>query len=465
MMPAVVTWPPTAPGLIAPLLQAAGIALEADPARAERVVVDCEDLALASVAGFDAAVAEGRAEDSPAGFLDFASRCHDDLADFRARWQTGADLLVIARAALRADPDLWLRRLGDFVLAPAAGAAEIDRLRAAATAVFAARPAPDVTRFRHHDAAVFDRIGAFALTRAEVGDVFAAVMGRRIDAPAIPHFQGAASTGHLRRMLMNSAEYRRRQGAPAGSRAQPAAAAEPRTIIHLHVPKTAGTSLNTLLNRNYPKDRILPLHTAILPTLAAMPEDERRKLQVIHGHLAHGVAELLPQPSIYLCVLRRPAARLFSYYQFILRRPQHPLHGAVAGAGLDFGPFLSFVAADPNLRQEFDNGQMRRIAGPRVAGPDLAVLQAALRHLLAPDMIFGLTEHYDLFVSALEARGLIRRAVRIEQNVSPRGTDHGEVMARLTPEERQLHDAFCLWDEQLYSVAETFLLGPSRSEH
>ncbi len=198
-----------------------------------------------------------------------------------------------------------------------------------------------------------------------------------------------------------------------------------------------------------------------------MPVEERRKLQVIHGHLAHGVAEFLPQPSVYLCLLRRPAARLFSFYQFILRRPQHPLHSAVAGAGMDFGRFLSFVAADPKVRFEFDNGQMRRIAGPgaMTSGSELAVLQAALRHLLAADMIFGLTEHYDRFVAALEARGLIRRAVRIEQNVSPRGADHGEALARLTEEERQIHDAFCLWDEQLYSVAETFLLGPSRPEH
>ncbi len=89
-------------------------------------------------------------------------------------------------------------------------------------------------------------------------------------------------------------------------------------LIFLHIPKTAGTTLNRIIDWQYDPRVIFTVDPhRIRPTINhfyALPEERRRRLQVVRGHPPYGVHELLPQGAIYTTSLRDPVARLVSSY-------------------------------------------------------------------------------------------------------------------------------------------------------
>ena len=227
------------------------------------------------------------------------------------------------------------------------------------------------------------------------------------------------------------------------------------TLIHLHVPKTAGTSLNHIIESSFDSEAVLALRTETLTSLSEMPLDNRRKLLAIKGHLLHGVAALLPQPALYLVILRQPGPRIFSLYRYIKRQPDHPLYHELTTQTLSFGAFLSLAAQRQDVRNEVDNGQIRRIANmfdPEFFGQEAAVFQQALLNIFAPDMLFGLTDHFDDFLLRLKQRNLIPDASSVHMNAAENSEDFQAVLAGLTAEEQNLYDAFTGWDSWFYNI-------------
>ncbi|MCI0728869.1 MAG: hypothetical protein L0332_19435, partial [Chloroflexi bacterium] len=76
------------------------------------------------------------------------------------------------------------------------------------------------------------------------------------------------------------------------------------TIIFLHIPKTAGTTLNAILDSYYPREKSYTTYSTprypdgSLEELKAFTEAEKARLDLIEGHLAFGVHELLPRPAV-----------------------------------------------------------------------------------------------------------------------------------------------------------------------
>src|SRR3954447_6940423 len=107
-----------------------------------------------------------------------------------------------------------------------------------------------------------------------------------------------------------------------------------RTLIFLHIGKTAGTTLGRILRRHYPRNQVysipVPPHARevelgddsrcpglrqlhppremTLITFADVPEDLRRRYRLVLGHTVFGIHELLPQPSFYVTMLRNPVS-------------------------------------------------------------------------------------------------------------------------------------------------------------
>ena len=106
-----------------------------------------------------------------------------------------------------------------------------------------------------------------------------------------------------------------------------------RALIFLHIPKTAGTTLNRIIEWQYNPLSIFTMDPyrirATVDRLKTLSEQRRRRLQVVRGHLFYGVHELLPQGATYITMLREPVARFLSSYYFIQRRPFHPMHRKV----------------------------------------------------------------------------------------------------------------------------------------
>ena len=78
-------------------------------------------------------------------------------------------------------------------------------------------------------------------------------------------------------------------------------------IIYVHIPKTAGTTLNTIIERHYPPEKRFSLGPRAQEDVArfkALSAAERARIWMLNGHLAYGLHDYLPGPTAYFTILR-----------------------------------------------------------------------------------------------------------------------------------------------------------------
>jgi hypothetical protein len=94
-------------------------------------------------------------------------------------------------------------------------------------------------------------------------------------------------------------------------------------ILFMHVPKTAGIAFREAITANYRESQIAYLYgTApgfLIGDLRRLPLEQRRGLRFIVGHFQYGLHDDLPQESLYVSIVREPAARMLSHYAFLER--------------------------------------------------------------------------------------------------------------------------------------------------
>jgi hypothetical protein len=174
-------------------------------------------------------------------------------------------------------------------------------------------------------------------------------------------------------------------------------------LVFLHIPKTAGTTLASALQWNYPPYRTLHIDLLGRPLeeLEAVPVEERSRLSLLHGHFAYGIHRYVPRPCRYVTVLREPIPRVISAYKHVLRRPQHELHGQVVGDGISLEEFIETFWVDKRISR-----QTRQLCNRHDGPLDRGALEEAKRNLEG-FLLVGLTERFE------ETFALLRRAVRL----------------------------------------------------
>jgi len=164
-------------------------------------------------------------------------------------------------------------------------------------------------------------------------------------------------------------------------------------LIFLHIPKTAGTTLNRIIEWQYNPLSIFTLDPyrfrATAERFMTLSEERRRRIQVVRGHLYYGLHEHLPQGATYITMLREPVARFLSSYYFILRRPLHPLHRKLKKEQLGVEDYLRLVPHRHNL-------QCRLIAGIKDKVIDEGpLLETAKEHLAKSFSVVGICERFE----------------------------------------------------------------------
>ena len=99
------------------------------------------------------------------------------------------------------------------------------------------------------------------------------------------------------------------------------AAAAEEAVIFLHVPKTAGTTLNRLIEWEYPLFQMYSVDPVFFTWSAShlrrLPPRRLKKTRMFKGHMLFGLHEILPQPATYITVLRDPIDRVMSAFYFV----------------------------------------------------------------------------------------------------------------------------------------------------
>jgi Sulfotransferase family len=232
---------------------------------------------------------------------------------------------------------------------------------------------------------------------------------------------------------------------PARSDDADASAGE-RILVFLHIPKTAGSTVLRILEREYGRAAVLLAYDARGPEeVASRIAAAAIRPRVVAGHFDFGVDRALPVPSTYMAFLRDPVQRVLSHYEFVRRQDGHYLYGAASR--LTFADYVrSCGGAEPN------NDQTRLLAGTGIetnagsAGPEM--LPVAKSHIDQLGAV-GLTEEFDASLILMRRAFGWRRPLYLRRNVS-----HERVAVEsLSADARAVVEAHNALDLELYDYA------------
>ncbi|WP_029005392.1 sulfotransferase family 2 domain-containing protein [Azorhizobium doebereinerae] len=100
--------------------------------------------------------------------------------------------------------------------------------------------------------------------------------------------------------------------APAGGQPDPIRAGLPR-IVFLHVPKTAGTTIDQIMRSYYPADDVCPER---LDGIRFWPPEQLGRFRFFSMHDSYQNLSRIPPPWRMMTVLREPIDRLLSHYLY-----------------------------------------------------------------------------------------------------------------------------------------------------
>jgi glycosyltransferase involved in cell wall biosynthesis len=167
-------------------------------------------------------------------------------------------------------------------------------------------------------------------------------------------------------------------------------------LVFLHIPKTAGTSLRSVVTKVYGKYGVVSLYP---PFSEAELEDARRRLasaSALIGHLDFGIHRRLDIDARYVTLLRDPVQRVLSLYGHMERNPQTTYYKQIRD-GMRVREFLDAFGHQAN------NHMVRILSGYGGAGflDDESVLRQALDNLERHFAFIGFTEEFEKSLQAL----------------------------------------------------------------
>ena len=169
------------------------------------------------------------------------------------------------------------------------------------------------------------------------------------------------------------------------------------TILFLHIPKTAGTTLLPIIKRQFQKNEILELYPHLtgrytnweFPLEEYSRRSKQDNLALVVGHFKFGMHRATSNNFKYITMLQDPRKQIVSHYNHFLRSDK-PLHREI----LQKCPTLSEFSHH-NLARHF---QIQRVTGAsreKIDANPKKWLQQAKQNLLEHFSWVGISEKFD----------------------------------------------------------------------
>jgi Sulfotransferase family len=174
----------------------------------------------------------------------------------------------------------------------------------------------------------------------------------------------------------------------------------PEKKIFIHIPKTAGVSLQETIKRVYPGDRHAFVYSHLSTDLDALRERVQRA-EAVYGHFSFGIHHVFGIQGRYVTVLRNPVDRVVSFFRHQANYDDNEYHRLIAE-----GMTLKDLLRGEQCHQ-VNNHMVRIISGHVDAGVthDRGLLDQAQANLDTHFDAVGITERID------ESVALIGRAL------------------------------------------------------
>ena len=164
-------------------------------------------------------------------------------------------------------------------------------------------------------------------------------------------------------------------------------------LIYVHIPKTGGSTLQSILIRQYGKNHFFRINRR--NTLADFLEVDKTNINLLVGHFPFDYHKHFNESNNiqYLSLIREPVSRLISNYYHILSRPNNPHHQALTE---QTNNIKEFVEQDINKKTE--NCYVRFFSN-NIDTPHNSctkqMLEKAKKNIEQYFPIVGITEMYD----------------------------------------------------------------------
>ena len=93
------------------------------------------------------------------------------------------------------------------------------------------------------------------------------------------------------------------------------------TVVFVHVPKAAGSTLRTIMDKQYGEETVyrcdMHLYPSAFGEFREKSAEQLKNIRCLIGHLSYGVHEYLPGPVDYVTILRNPVDRFLSKYAYL----------------------------------------------------------------------------------------------------------------------------------------------------
>lgn len=174
-------------------------------------------------------------------------------------------------------------------------------------------------------------------------------------------------------------------------------------FFFLHIPKTAGTTLNTILDENFNPESILNVYTDTeKEVLRETTYEQLAQFKLIRGHVfIANFDDILdsPVPMRVFTFLRDPVARVISEYHFLKAWPKSHLYRFLNENNVSLSEYVS--STHPRLAVRGRNIMVNSLSGVGIESMDER-LEMAWHNLKDRFTCFGILEQFDASIMLMK---------------------------------------------------------------